>query len=526
MSKTIQEQLSGYKAQGELKVSENTEKLLINYPQSSLKPAEQVKPSNSKADQYEDMVSKIELLQEKILTLEQSEHADGMPSSEELNLRILEIEKSKKFVKEEKNRLALESEQLIADRAAFEELIVQLEKMDKLQIELNGQKNEIDKANEICAATIGKLNSDQFLFEIKKKNIEEKSNELEKIKSNIGHLKDADLKLKNLQEENLRILRNLASNKTRVKNLTEERNGLVIAVSDAQTDAKNFKNRLTKVEKTLGAVQSELATYLFKAAEIKIESLETVEWMISQFTDIKKNVVPKDILLIGDGPWPLDDFTEQLLSLGFNVWQNGCADEIEVVIVGRSNWEPEIIDQQIEAREGLPMRIYPQELFVLLLAIKVDPFKLASDEALMKFAEGHPVFEYLFGQEFPWPESSFEDGQPKSINFNADFDDASSPLYRLGYSVAQNVGLTPSIRHEILGNALSNPNLPWCISDEYMEDWGGPETRQRLRRIAWHLYLIAKRHGHHPEAVAKWKSDLNWLKIHHYKAIQRFRWPS
>jgi len=162
----------------------------------------------------------------------------------------------------------------------------------------------------------------------------------------------------------------------------------------------------------------------------------------------------------------------------------------------------------------------------MLLAMQADPLELAAPEALLKFVEGHPVFDYLFNQEFPWPETAFEDAPPATIGEGFDGEAASSPLYKMGYSVAQQVALSPSQRRDLLDDTYAEGSLPWCISDDYMGDWGEANSRRRLRRIAWHLHLMTKRFKRHEEAVARWESDLDWLKRTYYKPIHRFRWPT
>ena len=70
-------------------------------------------------------------------------------------------------------------------------------------------------------------------------------------------------------------------------------------------------------------------------------------------------------------------------------------------------------------------------------------------------------FEYLFNQEFPWPESTYEDGPPSNVNaegFNGE--DSYSPLYQMGYSVAQNIGLPPGERHHALEKTFLEKQLP------------------------------------------------------------------
>jgi hypothetical protein len=198
-----------------------------------------------------------------------------------------------------------------------------------------------------------------------------------------------------------------------------------------------------------------------------------------------------------------------------------------VVIVGRDNWSETVIDGQIEDRDGESLRVYSQELFVLLLAMQADPLEVAAPDALLRFVDGHPVFNYLFNQEFPWPETEFEDGAPAAISEGFDGEDASSPLYKMGYSVAQQVALSMLRRHEILAETYAEENLPWCISDEYMSDWGEANSRKRLRRLAWHIFTLMRgRFKRHEAAVGKWESDLAWLKRTYYKPVHRFSWPS
>jgi hypothetical protein len=260
--------------------------------------------------------------------------------------------------------------------------------------------------------------------------------------------------------------------------------------------------------------------------ELIIRSFETVQWLVSQYDVDYDLIVPKDLLAIGNGPWSLPGFTDLLLNVGFNVWQNGYNEKVEVLIVGRNDWSEADLARQIEARDGKPLRVYSQELFILLLAMRSDPLAWVEPAALLKFVEGHPAFEYLLGQEFPWPETAYEDGPPATVGDGFDGEDASSPLYKIGYSVAQQVGLSQSDRRQYLEETYYEENLPWCISDAYMADWGDPNSRKRLRRIAWHLHLMTKRFKRHGEAVARWESDLDWLKRTYYKPIHRFRWPS
>lgn len=407
--------------------------------------------------------------------------------------------------------------QLEEDRAAFEADLVRLEALDEETEKLSAAQRELAESEAEIRLRIIDSESSEKELSVERARLEKLSNELSDLQARVGHFRGIEKALRSLEEEHTKVTRLYEAGKTRIRNLTAEKDQALQSQSSAEANAKkisrDLKNALNKLAST-------------PDGEVIIRSFETVQWLVSQFEDPYERVVPKQVLLVGDGPWPIDNFTELLQEIGFEVWQNGCDTDIEVVIVGRENWSESVIDAQIEERDGESLRVYPQELFVMLLAMQADPLEIADPESLLKFVDGHPVFEYLFNQEFPCPETAFEDGPPATIGEGFDGEDASSPLYKMGYSVAQQVALTPSRRHDLLEETYVEESLPWCISDEYMEDWGEANSRKRLRRIAWHLHLMTKRFKRHMEAVARWESDLDWLKRTYYKPIHRFRWPS
>lgn len=407
--------------------------------------------------------------------------------------------------------------QLEEDRAAFEADLVRLEELDEATEKLSAAQRELAESEaEIRLRIIDSERSEKKLS-VERARLEKLSNELSDLQARVGHFRGIEKALRSLEEEHTKVTRLYEAGKTRIRNLTAEKDQALQSQSSAEANAKKISRDLKDALNKLASTPD---------GEVIIRSFETVQWLVSQFEDPYERVVPKQVLLVGDGPWPIDNFTELLQEIGFEVWQNGCDADIEVVIVGRENWSESVIDAQIEERDGESLRVYPQELFVILLAMQADPLEIADPESLLKFVDGHPVFEYLFNQEFPWPETAFEDGPPATVGEGFDGEDASSPLYKMGYSVAQQVALTPSRRHDLLEETYAEESLPWCISDEYMEDWGEANSRKRLRRIAWHLHLMTKRFKRHMEAVARWESDLDWLKRTYYKPIHRFRWPT
>jgi hypothetical protein len=407
--------------------------------------------------------------------------------------------------------------QLEEDRSAFEADLVRLEALDEATEKLSAAQRELAESEAEIRQRIIDSERSEKKFAVERDRLEKLSNELSDLQARVGHFRGIEKALRTLEEEHTKVTRLYEAGKTRIRNLTAEKDQALQSQSSAEANAKKISRDLKDALNKLASTPD---------GEVIIRSFETVQWLVSQFEDPYERVVPKQVLLVGDGPWPIDNFTELLQEIGFEVWQNGCDADIEVVIVGRENWSESVIDAQIEERDGESLRVYPQELFVMLLAMQADPLEIADPESLLKFVDGHPVFEYLFNQEFPWPETAFEDGPPATISEGFDGEDASSPLYKMGYSVAQQVGLSPSERHDLLDGTYAEETLPWCISDEYMEDWGEANSRKRLRRIAWHLHLMTKRFKRHWEAVARWESDLAWLKRTYYRPIHRFRWPS
>lgn len=407
--------------------------------------------------------------------------------------------------------------QLEEDRAAFEADLVRLEALDEATEKLSAAQRELAESEaEIRLRIIDSERSEKKLV-VERARLEKLSNELSDLQARVGHFRGIEKALQSQEQEHTKVTRLYEAGKTRIRNLTAEKDQALQIQSAAEANAKKISRDLKDALNKLASTPD---------GEVIIRSFETVQWLVSQFEDPYERVAPKQVLLVGDGPWPIDNFTELLQEIGFEVWQNGCDADIEIVIVGRENWSESVIDAQIEERDGASLRVYPQELFVVLLAMQADPLEIADPESLLKFVDGHPVFEYLFNQEFPWPETAFEDGPPATIGEGFDGEDVSSPLYKMGYSVAQQVALSPSQRHDLLEETYAEERLPWCISDEYMEDWGEANSRKRLRRIAWHLHLMTKRFKRHTEAVARWESDLDWLKRSYYKSIHRFRWPS
>lgn len=439
-----------------------------------------------------------------------------LEEARDLRAKILEADRRNAEAAKSNLDISLERARLAEDRAAFESDLDRLALLDEDIAKLKA----LEQAHQESVASVGQksieLSKQEAALAVEKNKLDRQSEALQKIQSKIGHYRSIEKDFASLRDEYAKVSRLYLAGKTRVRNLTLQKEEL-----EADLDVIKDKSNLT--ERELDQARRKLATW--PEGELVVQSFETVQWLTSQFDASAEDVAPSRVLLIGDGPWPMDQFTERLQHLGFEVWQNGSNADIETVIVGRKNWETAVIENQIAERDGDTLRVYSQELFITLLAMRADPLEIAPEDDLRKFVAGHPVFEYLLNQQFPWPESTYEDAPPGNWHPITGLEDASSPLYKLGYSVAQSSGLSPTKRYQLLEQGLREPTLPWCISDDYMADWGEAQSRTRLRRIAWHLHLMSRRFKRHEDAVARWENDLNWLERTFYRSIYRFRWP-
>lgn len=390
-----------------------------------------------------------------------------------------------------------------------ENSLAQLRDLDNREQAL--QREDIRVRTEIKKLTSAQAALREKAEELKKRGAELKGYEddLRRFRSVERQLRKTESMFIDSEKDNDRLKRLLDAQKARLKEVNER---LGVA-----------KNLAKENQKAVEALQDRLAEA--PLGELGIRSIDTARWLTRNFRGPRSVFLPTKVLVIGEGPFDLDEIYDLLTERKFSVdyeWTNASC---EIVVVGRDNWNAEQIQEQIALRDGKPLRIYTQELFIIYLMLGTDPLEMASSEDLLKFADDHAFMQYLLEQQFPWPDSQFFHEGPLHLGEGFDSEDASSPMFRLGYSVAQNKGLSSSQRRQLLDKTLGCEELPWCISDDYMSEWGTRASAARLRRMAWHIHLMTKRHRQHSQAIEKWTLDLEWLRETKYKPIHRFRWP-
>lgn len=270
---------------------------------------------------------------------------------------------------------------------------------------------------------------------------------------------------------------------------------------------------------------------------LQIPNWDVARWMLSE-VEVDIDQFAEKVAFTGDGPFKRSALEVSARDLGLQIGQCGARQPARVLIVGREGWHRPSIEAHLGALEGEEVFVFPQELWVAALLIRYNPLHYLEDEAsrsaLEAFGAGHPVIEWLRGKQFPWPECRASEELPPT---DVEQQVSVSPLVKLEYRVGNKKGVPVARRRRILSNAFDTEQLPMADfvqgvrpakQREYMESWGGPSTRTRLRRIAWHLAMLISRHArlrNHEVAVAEWEADLAWLKKSYYSPFMRFYWP-
>ncbi len=236
----------------------------------------------------------------------------------------------------------------------------------------------------------------------------------------------------------------------------------------------------------------------------------------------------EELATCGDGPLPICLLDEYLGEFDHTCPPAGC-ETAEVLIVGRNNWTEEEIESQIEAREGLSLRVYSQEMAIIALVTGHDPYD-ADQSVLEAFGQGHPALEYLMNRGFEWPTYGAGNGDDFDIDIADGEWHANSPLTSMGYHVGDK-GLMDKERKALLRKIFQGRiKFPADFSPAERDEWGSPQSPARLEkmaaRLAKNITLHGGRLGYDSLAVKEWKKDLAWLRKQFYGAKMRFSWPN
>jgi hypothetical protein len=131
----------------------------------------------------------------------------------------------------------------------------------------------------------------------------------------------------------------------------------------------------------------------------------------------------------------------------------------------------------------------------------------------------------LFDENFNWPSTDAPIGNGSIGGLRCE---PEGLLSRMGYRVGQSYGLPEGERRSIL-DRIYNQEVPQVISEEYMDEWGSPETGIRLKKIAECIAAFARnmkrRRSTSHVAIQEWEADLQYLKWTYYDGRYDFSWP-
>jgi len=231
---------------------------------------------------------------------------------------------------------------------------------------------------------------------------------------------------------------------------------------------------------------------------------------------------------LGTGPWKETDFDAALEQAGFVPQRmDECATDFEVFIVGYEGVDINALAGVLDARleQGLPVRLYSQELWLLYLMTGVDLLSLDAEILQRAIGSEHPILSAFVNEVWEWPQwpASPDGSDPPGGSFA--LESGASPLHAFGYHAGKRT--TMSERRDKLKDFLLCKNLtPYFDPDHhdaaYRAAWGRPSSSKRLQRMVSHIRWLHHFQGASPAKGAAredWSEDLEWIRRSLYKQI-------
>lgn len=237
-----------------------------------------------------------------------------------------------------------------------------------------------------------------------------------------------------------------------------------------------------------------------------------------------------EISTTGSGPLHEDDFDELVWGIGVEV--SLPSEDSEILVIGREQWDRSLLEQVLEGRSGLHLRVYSQEMLLAYLISHEDP--LDEDEDTVRTIAGdHPALKFLDGVGFRWPSTlipGLGDGRFDTNLLEVEEGYLKYTGYRVGKE-GRKRGLGINELRQRLRFAYESKLPPQKFPPDYIREWGHPKSSQRLSKIAESIAAFCRNNkrkkAHSPLlAIQDYESDLEWLKREFYNGRYRFQWPS
>jgi len=268
---------------------------------------------------------------------------------------------------------------------------------------------------------------------------------------------------------------------------------------------------------------------------------------LSLFNNLKidnntEEIQSKEILFLGDGPFPSDDLAEFISERGIIKSAGNCNFEnpcsAKYIIIGGDIHSSELTDYIGDIFESLELafdegitstKVYTQVMFLLE---NLHGFSIWNNKELLDLISDKDMIinELTKGLEsenifFDW--KTFKIGKSGNGGAGRPNLPQKSPLSAMGYSASKASGYSSAYRRNILRKCLSShlDFLPFCQSEGYMLQWGNADSCKRLIRLAKQVAYCPPNTSIETESVKQ--SDLNYLKEKFYSNLCNNQiWPT
>ena len=325
-------------------------------------------------------------------------------------------------------------------------------------------------------------------------------------------------------KKNFELSAELEFHAKKIQELRSLRKEIEVALRAAEAGSEVLKRQLT-VEKRK---HRETKIRLESAFTLLDGDKKVIRWLGTLKRKKKSLFDGKAFVCLGEGPFSPDVVAAMLVGRG--ALQVEHVAPVEIIVVGRSGFMLDDVEEILRASRGRSIRIYSQEMVVLAIGKHCSPFDDASEGLLYHMADGHPGLQAIIDEEFGWPNRVV--GSTGSVSEFLTAFAEKSPLKVQGYTTGKTFGLDPFRRQKILARVFRKDLEKIRGDHDYnaaLASWGPPGRAKRLRRMAHLLAHLARqaegKFADYSFAISDWREDLEFLKENFYTDLMRFKWP-